>query len=89
MKLFNLALACAVSAASLATPFQGLAAECNETLPKFDNTLYCVAPSADGKGTSLYSIGAIRMLTAHSGQRCIGPNIGADPTYWSTMLEVP
>lgn len=89
MKPFNLALACAVSVASLAFPLQGHAQEHNEALPQFDNTLYCVAPAADGKGVSLYSLGAYRMLTEHSGQRCKGSSYQNGAAFWSDLISIP
>jgi hypothetical protein len=89
VKLFNLALACAVSVASLAFPLQGHAQDRNEALPQFDNTLYCVAPATDGKGVSLYSLGAYRMLTAHSGQRCNASIYQNGPALWGDLISIP
>jgi hypothetical protein len=88
VKLFNLALACAVSVASLALPLQGHAQEHNQSLPQFDNTIYCVAPTADGKGVSLYSLGAYRMLTEHSGQRCNASTYHNGHALWGDPISI-
>lgn len=70
LKQLKIALALGIITCAAAFPKMANADEVCTNLSNVDLTRFCVADSRDGSHTILYSIGAIRMITANSGQKC-------------------